>query len=151
MPACPGWLADARALPGCSTGGEGSVGGSEGVRVDVECLELQTYEHRQHAGDQELHQYCAEQVKAWVPDVRSKSTTEVPRSSVTRTAGKATRLSVWRRQIRRRPQVSATHLPGEELAVMVHGCAVVVESSVEHGGGFRRALLSIYVPRYGAD
>ena len=49
------------------------------------------------------------------------------------------------RHIRARPHVSATHLPGEELAVTVHGPAVPVE--VE--GGFRQALLDIYVPRYG--
>jgi hypothetical protein len=42
--------------------------------------------------------------------------------------------------------VSATHLPGEELAVTVHGRA----SPVDVGSGdFRQALLDIYVPRYG--
>ena len=51
------------------------------------------------------------------------------------------------RHIRERPDVSATHLPGEELAVTVHGRAVPVE--VE--GGFRQALLDIYVPRYGPE
>ena len=50
------------------------------------------------------------------------------------------------RHIRARPQVSATHLPGEELAVTVHGRAT--EVPIE--GGFREALLEIYVPRYGA-
>jgi hypothetical protein len=49
------------------------------------------------------------------------------------------------RHIRARPQVSATHLPGEELAITVHGRAE--EIPVE--GGFREALLEIYVPRYG--
>src|SRR3954469_149697 len=49
------------------------------------------------------------------------------------------------RHIRERPYVSATHLPGEELAITVHGRAVPVD--VE--GGFRQALLDIYVPRYG--
>ena len=49
------------------------------------------------------------------------------------------------RHIRARPQVSATHVPGEGLAVTVHGRAVPVD--VE--GGFRRTLLEIYVPRYG--
>src|SRR3954470_5049281 len=44
------------------------------------------------------------------------------------------------RHIRRRPQVSATHLPGEELAVTVHGRAT--EIPVE--GAFRQALLDIY-------
>ena len=51
------------------------------------------------------------------------------------------------RHIRERPHVSATHLPGEELSVTVHGRAVQVE--VE--GGFRQALLDIYVPRYGPE
>lgn len=50
------------------------------------------------------------------------------------------------RHIRARPQVSATHLPGEELAVTVHGHAVPVDIT---RGGFRRTLLEIYVPRYG--
>jgi hypothetical protein len=55
--------------------------------------------------------------------------------------------SVRFRHIAARPQVSATHLPGEELAVTVHGRAARV--GIE--GGFRKALLDIYVPRYGAD
>jgi uncharacterized pyridoxamine 5'-phosphate oxidase family protein len=49
------------------------------------------------------------------------------------------------RHIRRRPAVSATHLPGEEFSVTVHGRAVPVEPV----GAFRQALLDIYVPRYG--
>ena len=57
--------------------------------------------------------------------------------------------SVRFRHIAARPQVSATHLPGEELAVTVHGRA----SSVDFGPGseFRTALLEIYVPRYGPE
>jgi hypothetical protein len=55
--------------------------------------------------------------------------------------------SVRFRHIGARPHVSATHLPGEELAVTVHGRATPVP--VE--GGFREALLGIYVPRYGAE
>ena len=53
------------------------------------------------------------------------------------------------RHIRARPQVSATHLPGEELAVTVHGRAVPIDVRGEQNAGFRRALLEIYVPRYG--
>jgi nitroimidazol reductase NimA-like FMN-containing flavoprotein (pyridoxamine 5'-phosphate oxidase superfamily) len=53
------------------------------------------------------------------------------------------------RHIRARPQVSATHLPGEELAVTVHGRAAPVDVASEQNAGFRRALLEIYVPRYG--
>ncbi|MEA2449162.1 MAG: hypothetical protein QOG63_1094 [Thermoleophilaceae bacterium] len=52
------------------------------------------------------------------------------------------------RHIRARPQVSATHLPGEELAVTVHGRAVPVDVS---SGELREALLEIYVPRYGPE
>jgi uncharacterized pyridoxamine 5'-phosphate oxidase family protein len=52
------------------------------------------------------------------------------------------------RHIRKRPQVSATHLPGEELAVTVHGRAIPVDVKE---GEFRQALLDIYVPRYGPE
>jgi Pyridoxamine 5'-phosphate oxidase len=55
--------------------------------------------------------------------------------------------SVRFRHIRRRPHVSATHLPGEELAVSVHGRAALAD--VSPGSPFRQALLDIYVPRYG--
>jgi uncharacterized pyridoxamine 5'-phosphate oxidase family protein len=51
------------------------------------------------------------------------------------------------RHIRKRPHVSATHVPGEELAITVHGKAVPVEID----GGFRQTLLDIYVPRYGPE
>ena len=55
------------------------------------------------------------------------------------------------RHIRQRPAVSATHLPGEEFSVTVHGVAEMVDlKSAEHAG-FRRALLDIYTPRYGAE
>ena len=50
------------------------------------------------------------------------------------------------RHIRARPHVSATHLPGEELSVTVHGRAVPVDVS---SGPVRQALLDVYVPRYG--
>jgi hypothetical protein len=54
--------------------------------------------------------------------------------------------SVRFRHIRARPHVSATHLPGEELAVTVHGRAEPVDVA---RGPFREALLEVYVPRYG--
>lgn len=57
--------------------------------------------------------------------------------------------SVRFRHIHTRPQVSATHLPGEELAVTVHGRAVPLGLRDEEQAGLRRALLDIYVPRYG--
>ena len=53
--------------------------------------------------------------------------------------------SVRFKHIGKRPHVSATHLPGEELSVTVHGKARAVD--VE--GQFRQTLLEIYVPRYG--
>jgi hypothetical protein len=56
--------------------------------------------------------------------------------------------SVRARHIAARPWVSATHLPGEELAVTVHGSAEPVDVS---SGPFRQALLDIYVPRYGGS
>jgi nitroimidazol reductase NimA-like FMN-containing flavoprotein (pyridoxamine 5'-phosphate oxidase superfamily) len=55
------------------------------------------------------------------------------------------------RHIRTRPQVSATHLPGEELAVTVHGRATAVDVQAKSGAEFRQALLDIYVPRYGPE
>ena len=59
--------------------------------------------------------------------------------------------SVRFRHIRARPNVSATYLPGEELAVTVHGRATTIDvGSMDHKG-FRQTLLDIYVPRYGAD
>jgi uncharacterized pyridoxamine 5'-phosphate oxidase family protein len=56
--------------------------------------------------------------------------------------------SVRFRHIAERPHVSATHLPGEELAVTVHGRAVPVDVTE---GLFRQTLLDIYVPRYGEE
>jgi nitroimidazol reductase NimA-like FMN-containing flavoprotein (pyridoxamine 5'-phosphate oxidase superfamily) len=53
------------------------------------------------------------------------------------------------RHIRARPQVSASHLPGEELAVTVHGHARFVDVTSEAGAELRRTLLEVYVPRYG--
>jgi hypothetical protein len=59
--------------------------------------------------------------------------------------------SVRFRHIRRRPQVSATHLPGEALAVTVHGRAVLLDVQSTEQAGFRQMLLDIYLPRYGAE
>ena len=59
--------------------------------------------------------------------------------------------SVRFRHIRRRPYVSATHVPGEELAVTVHGRAVPVDVRSAGQAGFRQTLLDVYVPRYGPD
>ena len=51
--------------------------------------------------------------------------------------------------IRSRPDVSATHLPGEDFAVTVHGRALFVDVREPAGAGLRRTLLEVYVPRYG--
>ncbi|HZO36725.1 MAG TPA: pyridoxamine 5'-phosphate oxidase family protein [Solirubrobacteraceae bacterium] len=56
----------------------------------------------------------------------------------------------WR-HIQARPNVSATYLPGEELAITVHGRAVQVPTSPEDGAELRQALRDIYVPRYGEE
>jgi hypothetical protein len=56
--------------------------------------------------------------------------------------------SVRFRHIRARPQVSATHLPGEHLGVTVHGRAVPVDVRVAE---LRQTLLEVYVPRYGPE
>jgi hypothetical protein len=45
--------------------------------------------------------------------------------------------------------VSATHLPGEHLAVTVHGRATPVDLRADQG--FRAALLEVYLPRYGPE
>ncbi|HEY2764788.1 MAG TPA: pyridoxamine 5'-phosphate oxidase family protein [Pseudonocardiaceae bacterium] len=57
--------------------------------------------------------------------------------------------SVRCRHIRKRPYVSATHLPGEQLAVTVHGRAVPVDIHSDADAEFRQTLLEIYVPQYG--
>jgi nitroimidazol reductase NimA-like FMN-containing flavoprotein (pyridoxamine 5'-phosphate oxidase superfamily) len=59
--------------------------------------------------------------------------------------------SVRFRHIRARPYVSATHLPGEELAVTVHGRAVPVDVGAPEGAELRQTLLDVYVPRYGPE
>ena len=59
--------------------------------------------------------------------------------------------SIRFRHVQRRGWVSATHLPGEEFSVTVHGRGIPIEASAESERGFRRALLDIYVPRYGAQ
>ena len=53
------------------------------------------------------------------------------------------------RHIRARPQVSATYLPGEELAVTVHGRAVPIDIAAPEHAALRQALLDVYIPIYG--
>lgn len=59
--------------------------------------------------------------------------------------------SIRFRHIAKRPWVSATHLPGEELSVTVHGRAARIDVSSAAHAGFRQALLDVYVPRYGSS
>lgn len=53
------------------------------------------------------------------------------------------------RHLRERPAVSATHLPGEHLAVTVHGTAEPIDVGAPEHAEFRQTLVDIYVPRYG--
>ena len=48
------------------------------------------------------------------------------------------------RHIRERPRVSATHLPGEELSVTVHGRAVIEGLAAELDEGAREVFIEIY-------
>jgi len=57
--------------------------------------------------------------------------------------------SVRSRHLQARPHVSATHLPGEDFAVTVHGRAVPVDLRAPESAGLRRYLFDVYVPRYG--
>ncbi len=57
--------------------------------------------------------------------------------------------SVRFRHIKNRPHVSATHLPGEELAVTVHGRAVPIDIHSDAEAELRQTLLEVYIPRYG--
>ena len=52
--------------------------------------------------------------------------------------------------IRRDPRVSAVHVPSEALSVTVHGTTTLVDVGAPEHSGFRRALLEVYVPLYGA-
>ena len=57
--------------------------------------------------------------------------------------------SVRFKHIAARPWVSATHLPGEELSVTVHGRATKIDVRSPDQAGLRETLLDIYVTRYG--
>jgi hypothetical protein len=59
------------------------------------------------------------------------------------------RNSVRMRHLAARPAVSATHLPGEELAVTVHGRAELFDLRDPAGAELRQAMLDHYVPLQG--
>ena len=61
------------------------------------------------------------------------------------------RNSVRMRHLAARPAVSATHLPGEELAVTVHGRAELTGLREPAGAELRQAMLDWYVPRQGPE
>ena len=57
--------------------------------------------------------------------------------------------SVRFKHIRARPNVSATHLPGEELAITVHGRAVPIDVHGDEHAPFKQILMDIYLEQYG--
>jgi hypothetical protein len=59
--------------------------------------------------------------------------------------------SVRMRHLRARPYVSASHLPGEELAVTVHGRAELFELSGPRHPELRQAMLDHHLPIQGPD
>ena len=62
------------------------------------------------------------------------------------------RNSVRMRHLAARPAVSATHLPGEELAVTVHGrVGGLVDMRDPAAAELRQAMLDWYVPRQGPE
>lgn len=60
------------------------------------------------------------------------------------------RNSVRMRHLSRRPAISATYLPGEELAVTVHGSAELFELGDPARPELRRAMLAHYRPLQGS-
>jgi len=59
------------------------------------------------------------------------------------------RNSVRMRHLRSRPAVTATHLPGEELAVTVHGRAELFDLMTPAGDDLRQAMVDHYLPTQG--
>ena len=60
------------------------------------------------------------------------------------------RNSVRMRHLAARPAVSATHLPGQELSVTVHGRAELFDLLDPAGDELRQAMLDYYLPTQGA-
>lgn len=61
------------------------------------------------------------------------------------------RASVRRRHLDRRPSCSATHLPGDELSVTVHGRAEVHALDEPASAELVQAMLDEYIPRVGPE
>jgi nitroimidazol reductase NimA-like FMN-containing flavoprotein (pyridoxamine 5'-phosphate oxidase superfamily) len=61
----------------------------------------------------------------------------------------SSRDSVRMQHLALRPSVSATHLPGEDFAVTVHGRAELFDVSDPAHGALRQAMLDHYLPRQG--
>jgi hypothetical protein len=61
------------------------------------------------------------------------------------------REAVRLRHLQARPALSATHLPGEHLAVTVHGRAEIYEPNDPSRPELRRAMLEHYVPLQGPE
>ena len=61
------------------------------------------------------------------------------------------RTSVRHRHLVRRPACSATYLPGEELAVTVHGRAEVADLADPTNADLLQAMLDEYVPKVGPE
>ena len=59
--------------------------------------------------------------------------------------------SVRMRHLASRPAVSATHIPGDQLAVTVHGRAELFELSDSGQAELRQAMLDYYLPRQGPE
>src|SRR5579859_4401194 len=54
--------------------------------------------------------------------------------------------SVRFRHLRQRPQVSASHVRGEDVAVIVHGTAHIVDLTASEHADFRQHLIDTYGP-----
>ncbi len=52
------------------------------------------------------------------------------------------------RHIRRRPQVSATYLPAEEISVSTHGRALEIDARTHDEGGFAEVVIGYYGARF---
>jgi hypothetical protein len=59
--------------------------------------------------------------------------------------------SVRRGHLARRPACSATHLPGEELAVTVHGSGEVADLDDPANADLLQAMLDEYLPKVGPE